>query len=477
MNESFVRVGRVYLAGFLLPAVVLGICFTATPAWSATINVTQQPYNATGNGITDDSTAVSDAIAAAKKGDTVLFPAGTYILETMNQVSVSGISLVGDSSPTLNFQQGGGGFQLGDGAKCTGLTIIVGNSTPITGTGTNWQLTDCVFNGRVSQDCLVSSGTGTISGCTFSLVNSGQRAVNITGATKLTIQNNTFEASGYLSGIGIETNGGTLVDVTSNTFTGLEYGVYTLTGVQTLNIKNNIFTSNSSGSIVTDTDTVTFDSNTVSGGNLGYSDRANGTVSVTNNSFDQTPNPIILQNDTAACTISGNTATRVPVGYDPTGGLNPSAICVIGCDTSVKLSRNNLTAAGDYNGILTFECANVTETQNTVNGFVIGIYSDQDDNVSIKTASLSNSRQGAIFLDDDAGSIVIASNQINHVDGQGNGSAAIKLQSTDGASITNNTYTENGTTRLQYFIYDTTGTATLSGNQTNSMLPDNPAQP
>lgn len=50
--------------------------------WSSEkiINVTAAPYNAKGDGSTDDYAAVSAAFDAAEAGDTVYFPAGTYML-------------------------------------------------------------------------------------------------------------------------------------------------------------------------------------------------------------------------------------------------------------------------------------------------------------------------------------------------------------------------------------------------------------
>jgi len=51
---------------------------TPTPTPGITINVKNLPYNAKGDGVTDDTQAINSAIAALQSGDTLLFPAGTY---------------------------------------------------------------------------------------------------------------------------------------------------------------------------------------------------------------------------------------------------------------------------------------------------------------------------------------------------------------------------------------------------------------
>ncbi|MEN7973314.1 MAG: glycosyl hydrolase family 28-related protein [Verrucomicrobiota bacterium] len=51
------------------------------PDWSkgTIIDVTKEPYNAAGDGETDDHEAIDDAFDDAESGDTVYFPAGTYL--------------------------------------------------------------------------------------------------------------------------------------------------------------------------------------------------------------------------------------------------------------------------------------------------------------------------------------------------------------------------------------------------------------
>src|SRR5262245_59008644 len=53
---------------------------TQPPPVQATATVNVRDFGATGNGVTDDTQAIRNAIAAAKaSGQGVLFPAGTYL--------------------------------------------------------------------------------------------------------------------------------------------------------------------------------------------------------------------------------------------------------------------------------------------------------------------------------------------------------------------------------------------------------------
>ncbi len=65
--------------------------------WSrgVTIDVTDAPYNATGDGSTDDHAAIKDAFGDAGYGDTVYFPAGTY-LSSYDLFPPNGARILGD---------------------------------------------------------------------------------------------------------------------------------------------------------------------------------------------------------------------------------------------------------------------------------------------------------------------------------------------------------------------------------------------
>lgn len=482
MKGSFVGQHGFGSALFLLQAVLLCIMLTATPALSKTINVTQPPYSATGNGTADDSAAVQAAIAAAKPGDTVLFPGGTYLLSTLNAAFVSGITLQGKSNPVLNVTGFLNYFYISDKGKCDGISFQ-GNINPVVCYGANWQITNCSFSGTgagfIGCGCEGQS-TGTISGCTFT-VDSDQDGFVVDGLSKVVIQNNTFTAVAESSGgIGIYIDGSPqTANVLSNTFTSLDYGIkgqigqYGQSGPTSLKAQNNIFTGCTYATYCSNCDNVTFDSNTISQCTNGYSGTGNGPDAVTNNAMDLTPNPILLQDDVSTCNVTGNTLTRVAAGTNYTG-FGAAAIAIDGNSISTTVVRNNLTSGGNaYNGILTANCFNVKDSQNTVDGFAEPVASLQDDNVTIQTNSVNNSGSVGIVIGYDQGTILISGNLLNNIAGAPE-SAAIALLYTEDATIKNNTYNQSGPTLLTYFIADASATATLINNKTNTMLPSIP---
>lgn len=78
----------------------------ASAATSSLINVKSAPYNATGNGSTDDTVAIQAALTAASAsphGAAVYFPDGTYIISNW-LVYYSGTSLVGNSKETVTIK-------------------------------------------------------------------------------------------------------------------------------------------------------------------------------------------------------------------------------------------------------------------------------------------------------------------------------------------------------------------------------------
>lgn len=66
------------------------------PVWATVRNV--QTCGATGNGTTDDTAAINTCIGQLVAGDTLLFPAGTYLVTSLNAINVSNVVIDGSSN-------------------------------------------------------------------------------------------------------------------------------------------------------------------------------------------------------------------------------------------------------------------------------------------------------------------------------------------------------------------------------------------
>ena len=77
-------------------------------------------YGATGNGITDDSAALYNAIAALVPGDTLLFSCGTYLTTAELVVSVSHVTIDGSGCATIH--------NVGSSGRL-GIFVVGGNAT------------------------------------------------------------------------------------------------------------------------------------------------------------------------------------------------------------------------------------------------------------------------------------------------------------------------------------------------------------
>ena len=80
------------------------------------INVTA--FGATGNGSTNDTAAINNAIAALTPGATLLFPCGTYLITSQLSLSTSQVTIDGSSCATLKY-----------GASSTGDILLIGSNS------------------------------------------------------------------------------------------------------------------------------------------------------------------------------------------------------------------------------------------------------------------------------------------------------------------------------------------------------------
>ena len=82
---------------------------SAAVSWSGgtTINVKDSPYDAAGDGSTDDGPAIESAISALSPGDTLFFPAGTYVIgsdDTGPLLLPPDVRVMGDSEGTTTIK-------------------------------------------------------------------------------------------------------------------------------------------------------------------------------------------------------------------------------------------------------------------------------------------------------------------------------------------------------------------------------------
>lgn len=191
--------------------------------------VTPQDYGATGNGVTDDTTAVQAAITALQTGGGTLFvPAGTYLLSsaltctgTVNILGAGpGVSILHQSSTSAN------GITYNSAAALTGVSIAGLSLTgPGSGTGIGILLEgnsgSANVNGALVANIAVSSfgshGVSAINatGCTFESVftsSLGGNALLLTGGSSNTA---TAVSGGTVSSTGTLFTGATVSAVST----------------------------------------------------------------------------------------------------------------------------------------------------------------------------------------------------------------------------------------------------------------------
>lgn len=179
-----------------------------TGATGPSIYINVKSYGAIGNGISNDTTAIANAIAAASSGDTVWFPAGTYLTDKIT-ISTASLTLKG-SGATIK-QRVNSNYILievnANNLTIEGLTLD-GNSSAFSGS----------YVGMVK---VLSKDRLFVTHCT--LQNTGDTGIQFTGATNDSqIDSCVFNACVYVGVYANTDDSGTIrnLSVTNSIFKG-----------------------------------------------------------------------------------------------------------------------------------------------------------------------------------------------------------------------------------------------------------------
>lgn len=224
--------GSKYLLLFAF-AVASMMLFFEQPATAAQIiNVKKAPYNAVGDGVTDDSAALQAAFnaAAGSPGSIVLFPTGSYLHNATLTVSGTGTSVL--SLNKANTILTGAGLVL-DGAR-TSLSSFTFNSHGLIQNNSNQsKISNCSLNGQ--ELYLNNTNNVVITGCDLT-VSSSVYGISAYLGDKILIENCKFTAASY--GLPIYSDRSSNLTIRKSTITSPDYYSVLLNGINTALIEN-----------------------------------------------------------------------------------------------------------------------------------------------------------------------------------------------------------------------------------------------
>ncbi len=468
-----------------------GVMFLlGTPAHATTYNV--KSYGAKGDGVTDDSVAIFDAITRAglKAGNTVYFPDGTYLIGAtlaIGELIAEPMTLRGSLNATL--EMSGSHQHLNVSAdRVTIDSLIIAN----TGSDEN---SGVVFNG--THGCSINN-------CTFTGWTNG---IAVAGATGMSIDNDTFYMPKRETGVLVQNSSevtitrsnfnsnspgygyGVYSDATNNTITikdqshfdSLGYAVYVSgngldSAVGSIKSSNNTFDNCYYGFYCDSVDTLAVDSDTINNSTYGVYGHSTKTMKVANCTI-KSPSTYGVYADNSQNTIdtSNNTITNL------SGAV---AIYVAG---SASVKNNKLTGSGESAvGIYAYNTqgggpgsSSVNVSGNTISGVLYGVESASTDYLVVNSNHISNIQSCGIYT---YGDIIdsITQNDLHDCGlSVGNTYAVIYVNGISlgnvSYAVTDNTYSAKSTPNLTYFVYvHGSQNILVKDNKTNTMLPSYP---
>lgn len=151
-------------------------------------NIKHPPFNAKGDGISDDTDAIQAAINACPSNQVVYFPAGVYVITNAIRIWKSGITIRGEGPVrtsiryqgppglVLNMQTGFYDYLFARSAPCNLLDGYRKGSTNVTTDTNDWISGDIVLFDQLNDDSYLVFGAGDSGHCNWCGRASGDRA-------------------------------------------------------------------------------------------------------------------------------------------------------------------------------------------------------------------------------------------------------------------------------------------------------------
>jgi parallel beta-helix repeat protein len=366
------------------PGLTLATCAPA-PTSSAVLSVKDSPYNAKGDGVTDDTLAIQNAITAmGGTGGTVYIPPGTYMINALRYANILGL-LVNVNNLTINLDRnailkvipnGSTNYELmritGSNVKVVGGTLV-GDRYQHTGTGGEWGYGINIYGSNNYIDGVTSSlmwgdgfaiGSGgsnpsTTTVCGVIADSNRRQGLSIITGNGIVIKDSTFKNTGTTA-----TQQGTAP------MSGLDIEPDDNMTAQNIQILNSKFINNSTTGIVVTLNpayngrsfikNVKIDGNTLTGNNAHWVDVS-------------PPGSIVILN-TLGHTISNNTITGdhydgIHLGQVGTVGNSPA--------TNNTITGNIIQNNARYGIVMETSSTGNMVTSNTICGNTKGQILDQ----------------------------------------------------------------------------------------------------
>lgn len=173
------------------------------------INVKSPAYGAVGDGVTDDTTAIVTAMAAAN-GAIILFPPGTYLVSSSLNITDANSHWMGAGFGASIINRTGADDEIVTISDSTAGSTKIFEGIGFTATSTNQSLElnlapnvvikNCSFNRPVTRSSSAGKCRITLEGCRFAVSGSSEaiRNASVAGQSAISITDCTFDiAAGY----------------------------------------------------------------------------------------------------------------------------------------------------------------------------------------------------------------------------------------------------------------------------------------